>query len=526
MSEKFFVGLDVTGFQDNGTYKPISRVTLLLDDENAVTAGDDAGMELTADCPHATQAMADRILAAVKGYQYRAYGADAANLDPAAELGDGVNVGGLYSVVSRIADDGGGFSGISATGEREMEEEYPAAGPMTQAFDRKLAATRSQIKKTAEEILLEVAATDGRVSELKVSLDGVVSRVQGLEGDVSSIEQKVDSITLSVSNGSTSSTIKLLAGGVEVASQTISMSGLVTFSGLSGGTTTIDGACIRTGTIDADRLNLTGAITFGDLSMSVQNDINDAYSMASDAQSLAGSVDSVVNGWTYRGTTYIDGEMLMTGTVRASSLEGGRVMLLNANEDVVGIMSMTGSTTSNYAVDIRSYGALRLTANGGYAFLQSEDGAFVQCGGGMISFGDDIGPAGSGNISCGTSAHKWSSVYTVSGVIQTSDRTKKHDISYDLQKYDALFDLLAPASYKLDEGSSGRTHVGMVAQDVEAALEAAGISPVDFGGFIKMPREGGGDEYALRYDEFIPLCVRQIKMLKERLERSEGQHGS
>lgn len=55
MSDKFFVGLDLTGAEDNGRQRPISRVTLLLDDENAVTAGDDTGAELLADCPHATQ---------------------------------------------------------------------------------------------------------------------------------------------------------------------------------------------------------------------------------------------------------------------------------------------------------------------------------------------------------------------------------------------------------------------------------------------------------------------------------------
>ena len=54
MSDKFFVGLDLTGVEDNGRQRPISRVTLLLDDENSVTAGDDTGAELLADCPHAT----------------------------------------------------------------------------------------------------------------------------------------------------------------------------------------------------------------------------------------------------------------------------------------------------------------------------------------------------------------------------------------------------------------------------------------------------------------------------------------
>lgn len=40
----------------------------------------------------------------------------------------------------------------------------------------------------------------------------------------------------------------------------------VTFKGLEEGTTTINGACIKTGMIDAQYLNLTGQITFDDLS--------------------------------------------------------------------------------------------------------------------------------------------------------------------------------------------------------------------------------------------------------------------
>ena len=129
MSDKFFVGLDLTGMENNGVQRPISRVTFLLDDENSVTAGDDTGRELLADCPHATQAMAEAILAQVKGVQYRMFSADDAALDPSAELGDGVTAGGLYSVISRLSDDGSGYSGIAAPGESELEDEYPAGGP-------------------------------------------------------------------------------------------------------------------------------------------------------------------------------------------------------------------------------------------------------------------------------------------------------------------------------------------------------------------------------------------------------------
>ena len=122
MSDKFFVGLDLTGAEDNGIQRPISRVTLLLDNENAVTAGDDTGSkntgaELLADCPHATQEMANAILDQVRGCQYQMFSADDAALDPAAELGDGVTAGGVYSVISRLSDDGSGYTGIAAPGE-------------------------------------------------------------------------------------------------------------------------------------------------------------------------------------------------------------------------------------------------------------------------------------------------------------------------------------------------------------------------------------------------------------------------
>ena len=180
MSEKYYVGNDITSFSDNGKYKPISRVTLLVDDENSLTAGDDTGMEIVASCPHATQSMVNSLLQTVKGYQYQAYEAGAANIDPAAELGDGVTVGGVYSPLSKIIDNGRGYADISSPGEMEMEDEYPSEGYIAQEFNRKIAETRSAITKTSEEINLEIQGVDGRVSALQLTLDGVT--VTGSDG--------------------------------------------------------------------------------------------------------------------------------------------------------------------------------------------------------------------------------------------------------------------------------------------------------------------------------------------------------
>ena len=269
-SDHFNVGLDLTESEDNGKLKPISRVTLWVDDNNCLTAGDDTGLEISADCPHATQAMVDSILAQIEGYQYQAYSATDANIDPAAELGDSVTADGMESVIARMDDDGSGYVSLSAPGEEEMEDEYPAAGPMTQKFDRKLAETRSLITKTAEEIRLEVAnevqglsasfnvqlgsisaeivGVENAISSLELDMESILGRIQDAEGNVAQLEltaqeirsevsgkideesaqtlidQAIDSIALSVTSSAGSTTIKLTGGGVDISTATLNLS--------------------------------------------------------------------------------------------------------------------------------------------------------------------------------------------------------------------------------------------------------------------------------------------------------------
>lgn len=215
MSEKYYVGKDVTSFSDKGKYKPISRVTLLVDDENSLTAGDDTGMEVVASCPHATQPMVNALLQAMKGYQYQAYEAGAANIDPAAELGDGVTVGGIYSPLSKLSDDGRGYAGISSPGETEMEDEYPSEGYITQEFNRKIAETRSTITKTSEEINLKVEGIDGRVSDITQTVDGISLSVTSASNPDG---QTTATITLKVGPNNYTGYIKL-DGNVDVSGQ-------------------------------------------------------------------------------------------------------------------------------------------------------------------------------------------------------------------------------------------------------------------------------------------------------------------
>lgn len=120
----------------------------------------------------------------------------------------------------------------------------------------------SQLTITSNSLTSRMTSAEGNISTLTQTANSLSSRITSAEGSISSLSQTVNSICLSVSNGSYSSTIQLLANGVTISSQSISFSGMVTFSDLStSGWTTINGDNITTGTIEA--IDITGCTITG-----------------------------------------------------------------------------------------------------------------------------------------------------------------------------------------------------------------------------------------------------------------------
>lgn len=343
MSDKYYVGGDITSFSDNGKYKPISRVTLLVDDENSLTAGDDTGMEVIASCPHATQPMVNALLQTMKGYQYQAYEAGAANIDPAAELGDGVTVGGIYSPLSKLSDDGRGYAGISSPGEAEMEDEYPAEGYITQEFNRKIAETRTTITKTSEEIMLKVEGIDGKYTEVKTTLDGL--------------------------------TVTDASGTTKINGSSIKTDNLY-----------VDAANIK-GTLTADQIQ-TGSIRVGDLKDG-SNYATKTY-VDNNAGLNANEVNSAI-------ATYIDGT-----SITAQKLRGQTVELLANSNTKVGEISLV-ETNVDYGVGIKTlYGGINLeSATNVYLKASGAYGGFITLSNNIVSLGGGelyIGSQMYGNI--------------------------------------------------------------------------------------------------------------------------------
>ena len=466
MSDKYYVGGDITSFSDNGKYKPISRVTLLVDDENSLTAGDDTGMEVIASCPHATQPMVSALLQTMKGYQYQAYEAGAANIDPAAELGDGVTVGGIYSPLSKLSDDGRGYAGISSPGEAEMEDEYPAEGYITQEFNRKIAETRSTITKTSEEIMLKVKGVDGRVTSLSTSIDGIEANISSLNGSItnikadinglrttvsgkidgsiaqSMIDQSIDKITLSVSSSSSGTTFKILSNGVVVDS---------------------------TGSIDlhVDAVNIDGTLT-------------------------------------------------------ASEIEGDTITVRNDNGRRCGYIYPEYASTADYKMTLESK-AMELRATSGNLYLSGNNGRsalnfdydFIDCRG-------DFAPNADNRYNLGVPNFVWSTIYCSTNELNGSDRNIKNSIEALPVKYVRMFELVEPKRYKLNSGTSGRYHTGFIAQEVEDAMRACGIDSQEFAGWAAAKLDDGSETYFLRYSEFIPILWAKVREQEARIRRLEA----
>ena len=205
-----------------------------------------------------------------------------------------------------------------------------------------------------------------------------------------------------------------------------------------------------------------------------------------------------------------------------------------------GILQLGGDSRNEYGVVLRSNGTDEANA-----------------------FRPSVNAGTTGHLYLGVANQKWRAVFAQNGTIQTSDRNAKHDITdLDPEKITAFIMGLKPSSYVFNDADSGRTHWGLISQDIEELFPQLGMTSMDFAGFIKPPKtedyyedvpetvtdEETGEEktvtrkelktrtvegeyvYALRYSEFIAplICMvqkqqKQIENLERRLSALENK---
>ena len=154
--------------------------------ENAYFAGDDSGRVLELDCPWGTQAMADAILTQIEGYTYQGATVDAAQITPAAELGDVVICDGVgFSLSSiNVSYTGDYLPTIGAPADEEVDYEYHYESQTDRKLSRKVSLGDSYygFKVTRDNGIEVVNIVDG-VETTRMILNSSIQAFYNANGD-------------------------------------------------------------------------------------------------------------------------------------------------------------------------------------------------------------------------------------------------------------------------------------------------------------------------------------------------------
>ena len=498
--DKVYVGKQIAGIEESPALDPITKIILKVDDNNAYVSESDTagtGMALEISCAYGNQKIANDLLAQLEGYAYQPVQAEDALIDPAAELGDGVTVSGVYTVLAQKDTiwDALSAASIGAPGNAEMESEYPFVSAQDAEYRYQLAQTRSLIAKTAEEIKMGIYGEGGLAAELKLALGEIEGRIEGVEGDATYIRADLDGITTRVQTAEGDlATLILTAESLKS-----EISGKI---GSDYAQTLIDQA------LDAITMSVSSSKGKTEVKLKQGN-----VTIASD------SVDMTVKA------------VNITGTVTAGKLRGGSVDLLSSTGTEVGGLTLSSASSAAYAVALSSKGALKLAATGSgnpsvYLEALGKYGLGVQYVPSLKEYyvtavNCGVMSSSVAKYDCGSEEFPWRDIYSLNDPTVTSDANLKYDGEDLPDKYVDMFDRLQPKRFKLKAGTSGRFHPGYYAQDVKAAMDAAGIDSTEFGGWVLHQAADGTEKQMLRYNEFDAIRDAKIKQMDRRLKKLE-----
>ena len=116
----------------------------------------------------------------------------------------------------------------------------------------------SVLEQTATSLTSRIGDAEGNVSTLKQTATSLTSRISNAEGDISTVSQTAKRINWVVASGSSSSDFTLTSRMASLVANEINLTGYVKFNDLSkSGSTAINGDNIKTGTLDASRVNVS-----------------------------------------------------------------------------------------------------------------------------------------------------------------------------------------------------------------------------------------------------------------------------
>lgn len=320
--------------QESPSHLPYSKVVIIAGENDDGTqtvyeAGNDTGETLEVNNPlivafdeTAGNQIAADILARVQGYAYKPFSAGDALLDPAAELGDAVTIGGVYSVIASLNTqfDALYTAEISAPDMEEIDHEYPYESSANREIRREAATITAQLRVDVDSITAEVAgiyalewasgtsyrkgnavkitAADGTATYYECIVAHTANAankppnatfwsVISAPSVASMVKVGLDGITLSASAGSNQSTVTISAGGIVVDSAIVRFSSIVADS--------VEASWVYAGNISAAQ------ITAGTLAAASITGLKGKLSLLNESNTVSGYFGAYAMG----GNTYV-----------------------------------------------------------------------------------------------------------------------------------------------------------------------------------------------------------------------------
>ena len=412
-------------------------------------------------------------------------------------------------------------------------------------------------------------AADGTLKSL---ISKETKRAEGAESTLSTkIAQTAEDISLLVENGEVRGGIIISAinaeTSVKIAASHIDLTGIVTVEGLADGTTEINGACIKTGTLTADRLASSALggfdidenrITYGKTSYNdTENDGvflspagiglgKGAFWVTAEGvlHATEGTIGKTGTGkypWTIKNTNnysaiysgldhMLDGMVYTVGDAIYLGTDGASWQKNYTSEN--------GAKYSRYATIRGGMFATWGVSNPGESPLLYTGVSIGQSRVAFLDFADSnpTSPVGSGTVAA-IEADAYRHRANLSGAWGADRGVALNANSVHMTrdgvyaglfggKYSSLFDALAPIRWYRNgdsvQDSEYPRHGGFFADKIKEAMTSCGVSDAEFG---VLTYYGTGDSaipWGYRPDEILALCVYEVQQLKSRVAALES----
>jgi hypothetical protein len=202
-----------------------------------------------------------------------------------------------------------------------------------------------------------------------------------------------------------------------------------------------------------------------------------------------------------------------SGGVTSFNSRTGAVTLISS--DVTGALGYTPASTSSTVAAANNLSGGTLTTS---SYTLNSSNTLVALGnssgqGIFVNGSSAFAPSNDGAMTCGAATFRWSTVYATTGTINTSDANQKTEIA-DLteaelavaKRIKGLFKTFKFKDAVAAKGIAARKHVGVLAQDVQAAFAAEGLDAEGYGIFCS-DEVDGVTVLGVRYEELLAFVI-------------------